>query len=98
MAAVAEPPKSRFSSRRRDRDAQSPPLFPPQFASLDDITGPWWVVQTHPLRERTLARKLLECSVPYFFPYERLRKYQGGRYRLVDETLFPAYLFFAGSP
>src|SRR5262245_1990145 len=56
----------------------------------------WWVLHTKPRTEKTLARKLLSNSVPFFLPVYSKRARQGNRTTTSYLPLFPSYLFIAG--
>lgn len=56
----------------------------------------WWVLHTKPRTEKTLARKLLSHSVPFFLPVYSKRGRQKNRTTTSYLPLFPSYLFIAG--
>jgi transcriptional antiterminator RfaH len=56
----------------------------------------WWVLHTKPRTEKTLARKLLSHSVPFFLPVYSKRGRQRSRTTVSHLPLFPSYLFITG--
>jgi transcription antitermination factor NusG len=58
--------------------------------------GEWWVLQTKPRVEKSLARRLLRESVPFFLPlFERSHRLKS-RVITAHLPLFPGYLFLRG--
>ena len=76
--------------------AEKPLKMQDVVGTVADIPGRWWVAQTVPQREKTLAREMDETGVGHFLPLFRVKEYTGGRDRYVSRPLFPSYLFFAG--
>lgn len=68
-------------------------LFSGRF-SEDEI---WWVLQTKPKCEKTLARILLHEQVSFFLPLGRTRKKYQRRWVESYPPLFPGYLFLRGT-
>src|SRR5262245_58126916 len=62
----------------------------------ESVRTDWWVLHTKPRTEKTLARKLLGHSVPFFLPVYSKRARQGNRTTTSYLPLFPSYLFIAG--
>jgi transcriptional antiterminator RfaH len=56
----------------------------------------WWALHTRPRAEKTLARKLLDRTAPFFLPlYQREWRNRGRLFRS-HLPLFPGYLFLYG--
>src|SRR5262245_26706505 len=75
-----------------------PFLFPNtllgDFVAVDGAA--WWLLHTRPRAEKTLARRLHGCAVPFYLPlYPRHRTYSG-RTRTAFLPLFPGYVFLHG--
>jgi transcription antitermination factor NusG len=63
---------------------------------LINNSGDWYVIHTHSRQEKALARDLLKLDVKHFLPLNRLVRYYGKRRFVVDEPLFPSYVFVKG--
>src|SRR5205807_6024063 len=56
----------------------------------------WWVLHTKPRAEKTLARKFMDRSTPFFLPlYQREWRNRGRLFRS-HLPLFPGYVFIRG--
>jgi transcription antitermination factor NusG len=74
-------------------------IFPEQLLDPDFCAknqGDWWVLHTKPRTEKTLARKLLTNSIPFFLPVYSKRSRHGNRTLTSHLPLFPSYLFLNG--
>lgn len=85
-----------------DLDAQSPVLaldaMSPPLASGDlPAERHWWVAQTKPRQEKSLARDLLARDIPYFLPQVPKTAIVRGRKRTSFIPLFSGYLFLFGN-
>ena len=65
-------------------------------AETADAAGRWWVLQTRPRMEKSVARKLLKGNVPYFLPVHTRRWRTQGRLVSAHLPLFTGYLFLYG--
>jgi len=74
----------------------NPPILPPEFESIAEITGTWWVGHTKARFEKAFAFDLAAKSIPYFLPMVDRIKMSGGRKRRTKIPLFPSYVFFCG--
>jgi transcriptional antiterminator RfaH len=77
-----------------------PFLFPDDLLSNSargaEAAARWWVLHTRPRCEKTLARKFIEGSVPFFLPlYQRQWSTRGRRF-CSHVPLFPGYVFLHG--
>lgn len=57
------------------------------------MTANWYLVHTKPRQEQVALENLQNQAYPCFLPQIRVEKVQRGKLRLVDEPLFPRYLF-----
>jgi transcriptional antiterminator RfaH len=57
------------------------------------MTANWYLVHTKPRQEQVALENLQNQDYPCFLPQIRVEKVQRGKLRLVDEPLFPRYLF-----
>jgi transcriptional antiterminator RfaH len=65
-------------------------------ASIEANQAEWWVMHTKPRTEKTLARKLLNHSIPFFLPVYSKRSRIRSRTVTSFLPLFPSYLFING--
>jgi transcription antitermination factor NusG len=64
-----------------------------------DGSARWWVLHTKPRAEKSLARKLLRNTTPFFLPLRKRQWRQRGRLLRSYVPLFPGYVFLrADSP
>src|SRR5207253_7792304 len=56
----------------------------------------WWVLQTKPRLEKSLARRLLRQQVSFFLPLYARRWRTQGRWVCSHNPLFTGYLFLHG--
>jgi len=56
----------------------------------------WWALHTRPRAEKTLARKFLGRSLPFFLPLYKRQWRNRGRLQCSHVPLFPSYLFLFG--
>lgn len=63
----------------------------------DEAAGNWHVLRTKSRQEKALASHLAACQIPHFLPLLNVTKYYGGRKAVVEQPLFPGYLFLRGS-
>lgn len=76
--------------------AENPPILHPDVASLEAMSGLWWVAHTKARFEKQFAWDLVRRDVPYFLPMVRHTIFSGGRRRTGMMPLFPSYVFFRG--
>ncbi len=87
--------------------AQESSLFPESL--LDDPTGiepldgpaserRWWVIYTKSRQEKSLARDLLGCRIPFYLPQVPRDHLVRGRRVRAHVPVFPGYVFLFGSP
>jgi transcription antitermination factor NusG len=65
-----------------------------------DPTGPgglWFVLHTKSRQEKILADELAAMRVPYYLPLVRRQRMYGARKAVVEEPLFPGYVFLHGT-
>jgi len=55
--------------------------------------GRWFVLHVKSRQEKQLSSELFKKKVPHFFPSVRQPRYFGKRKCVVDQALFPGYLF-----
>jgi transcriptional antiterminator RfaH len=55
--------------------------------------APWWVLHTRPRAEKSLARRLLRNSTPFFLPLCKRKWRHRGRLLCSYVPLFPGYVF-----
>lgn len=53
----------------------------------------WYAIQTKPLKERDVAKRLTDLGLEVFLPWLRTRRRVGSRHQWVLVPLFPGYLF-----
>jgi transcriptional antiterminator RfaH len=58
--------------------------------------GRWWVLHTKPRAEKSLARRVLKQSLPFFLPLYKKQWRNRGRLFSSHVPLFPSYLFLHG--
>lgn len=58
--------------------------------------GQWWVLHTRPRAEKSLARRFLNRSVPFFLPLYKRQWRSRGRTLTSHVPLFPGYVFLYG--
>jgi transcription antitermination factor NusG len=59
--------------------------------------GSWHVLHTMSRQEKSLSRDLQARNVPHYLPLVRQVRYYGKRKAVVEEPLFPGYVFLLGS-
>jgi transcriptional antiterminator RfaH len=68
--------------------------------AADDVFGDpsrrWWVAQTKPRQEKSLARELVSRCVPFYLPQIQKTSVVRGRRRTSFIPLFSGYLFLFG--
>ena len=63
----------------------------------DEAAGDWHVLRTKSRQEKILASHLAASGIEHFLPLLTVTKYYGGRKAIVEQPLFPGYLFLRGS-
>ena len=66
----------------------------------DPAAGPnglWFVLHTKSRQEKILADELAAMRVPHYLPLVRRQRLYGTRKAVVEEPLFPGYVFVQGS-
>jgi transcription antitermination factor NusG len=64
-----------------------------QSATSTEPSVPWWVLHTRPRAEKSLARKLLRSTTPFFLPLCKRQWRHRGRLLRSYVPLFPGYVF-----
>jgi transcription antitermination factor NusG len=59
----------------------------------EDGPAPWWVLHTRPRAEKSLARRLLRATTPFFLPVCKRQWRHRGRLLCSYIPLFPGYVF-----
>jgi transcription antitermination factor NusG len=59
--------------------------------------GDWHVLHTKSRQEKILCEDLATLSIPYYLPLVRAVRYYGKRKAVVEEPLFPGYVFLRGT-
>ncbi len=62
----------------------------------EDGLSRWWVLQTRPRLEKSLARRLLGKNTAFFLPLHAHRWRTQGRWVCSHNPLFPGYVFLHG--
>jgi transcriptional antiterminator RfaH len=62
-------------------------------AASPDGAAPWWVLHTRPRAEKSLARRLLRGTTPFFLPLCKRQWRHRGRLLCSYVPLFPGYVF-----
>jgi len=76
--------------------SENPPILHPDYESVSDIPGSWWVAHTKARNEKALAWNLMQFDIPYFLPLrEKLSVRKGRKFRSLL-PLFSGYVFFCG--
>ena len=57
----------------------------------------WFVVHTKSRQEKALAKELAAIRVDHYLPLARHARLHGGRKAVVEEPLFPGYVFLLGT-
>jgi hypothetical protein len=78
------------------RLTDNPPPLPPQYTSVRQLDGTWWVAHTKPRGEKALAFDLLTSNVGYYLPLCRQDYVSGGRKRSSLIPAFTSYVFVNG--
>jgi transcription antitermination factor NusG len=66
-------------------------------AFLPDVSGQWFVLHTKSRQEKALAVDLERMEIPCYLPMVSRQRFYGRRKAVVDEALFPGYLFLRGT-
>jgi transcription antitermination factor NusG len=64
-----------------------------QPAAAPEGSAPWWVLHTRPRAEKSLARRLLRATTPFFLPLCKRQWRHRGRLLCSYVPLFPGYVF-----
>ena len=76
--------------------SENPPILHPDYGSVSEITGLWWVAHTKARNEKALAWNLMQAQIPYFLPLrEKLSVRKGRKFKSLL-PLFSGYVFFCG--
>ncbi len=67
-----------------------------QPAFLPELITKWWVLHTRPRAEKSLARRLLRSTIPFFLPLCKRQWRHRGRLLCSYVPLFPSYVFLRG--
>jgi transcription antitermination factor NusG len=59
--------------------------------------GAWFVLHTKSRQEKILANELGAMRVPHYLPLVRRQRLYGARKAVVEEPLFPGYVFLHGT-
>jgi transcriptional antiterminator RfaH len=60
--------------------------------------GSWFVLHTRSRQEKILANELSARRVSHYLPLVKRQRLYGNRKAVVEEPLFPGYVFLFGSP
>jgi transcription antitermination factor NusG len=71
-------------------------LFPTDVFDLSERAVPWWVAHVRSRQEKSLARHLVRCGVPFYLPLHEKRVRRCGRRFVSHLPLFPSYVFCRG--
>jgi len=72
-------------------------MLNPNFNSLKEYFGTWWVAHTKARFEKAFARDMLGFGINYFLPMREKITFSGGRKHHVLMPLFTSYVFFCGT-
>lgn len=64
---------------------------------IESAPSVWHVLHTKSRQEKALAKDLSMRQIPHFLPLARRLRYHGGRKVVVEEPLFPGYVFLLGT-
>jgi hypothetical protein len=76
--------------------ADNPPILSPDFDSVVDFVGQWWVGHTKSRFEKAFANDLLNLGIAYFLPMVEKTRIISGKRRTCLIPLFSSYVFFCG--
>ena len=76
--------------------SDNPPILSPEYNSVSEMGGRWWVAHTKARFEKSFAWDLLQEGVAYFLPMVERVRISGGRKRRAMMPLFSSYVFFCG--
>ncbi|MEJ2705829.1 MAG: transcription termination/antitermination NusG family protein [Sedimentisphaerales bacterium] len=77
--------------------SENPSILSPEFGSVTELTGTWWIARTKAKFEKTFAWDMHHRGVGYFLPMTEKVIFSGGRKRRLMAPLFPLYVFFCGT-
>ena len=66
--------------------SDNPPILYPEYETIEEIEGQWWVAKTKSRNEKALAQALLHMEIPYFLPLRQKVYKRRGRVLKVDDT------------
>jgi transcriptional antiterminator RfaH len=75
---------------------QNPPARSPDYASVAEIPGEWFVAHTKSRFEKALAHDLGSLGIPYYLPMVERVTISGGKKRRLMAPLFTSYVFICG--
>jgi transcription antitermination factor NusG len=63
----------------------------------DEIAGDWHVLHTKSRQEKVVGSELNAMQIAHFLPLKKQVRFYGRRRAVVEEPLFPGYIFLRGS-
>jgi transcription antitermination factor NusG len=66
-------------------------------APFEALPGDWHVLHTRSRQEKAVAEELGARNIAHFLPSIRQKRVYGGRKAVVDEPMFPSYIFLKGT-
>ena len=76
---------------------QSAEFVEPPLAPFEALPGDWHVLHTRSRQEKAVAEELDARNIAHFLPSIRQKRVYGGRKAVVDEPMFPGYVFLKGT-
>jgi transcription antitermination factor NusG len=73
------------------------PQIPGPSALAPDATGSWIILHTKSRQEKALSADLLRMGVSHYVPLVERVRFYGKRKALVEEPVFPGYVFLRGA-
>lgn len=77
--------------------SENPSILSPEFESVTELDGTWWIARTKARFEKTFAWDMYSHGIGYFLPMREKVIFSGGRRRRMMVPLFPLYVFFCGT-
>lgn len=72
-------------------------IFPPDLFDLPESGFPWWIAHARSRREKSVARHLEDCGVPFYLPQREKKVRRAGRTFRSYLPLFAGYVFIRGA-
>jgi transcriptional antiterminator NusG len=77
--------------------SENPSILSPEFESVTELIGTWWIARTKARFEKAFAWDMYSRGIGYFLPMREKIIFSGGRKRRMMAPLFPSYVFFCGT-